>query len=175
MIRKASLAFVAVLGAVFALAAGRPDTFTVTRHVEIRASPARIQPLVANFHHWSSWSPWEKLDPHMKRRFSGPESGKGAVYEWDGNDQVGAGRMEIIDISEPHRVEIRLQFIRPFESRNQASFLFDERGDRTRVTWHMSGPMSFTSKVMSLFVSMDSMIGPDFEKGLARMKAIAES
>ena len=174
MIRKASLALVAVAVIVAALAATQPDRFTVTRTIDIRAPAERIQPLVANFHQWASWSPWEKLDPAMRRSFSGPASGKGAVYAWDGNDQVGAGRMEIVDISVPHRVEIRLDFIRPIESGNQASFLFAPSGDTTRVTWHMSGPMPFTAKVMSLFVSMDSMIGPDFEKGLARMKAVAE-
>lgn len=175
MIRKASLAILALIGIVAAIASTRPDQFSVTRQIDIRAPAERIQPLVANFHHWVNWSPWEQLDPAMKRSFSGPDSGKGAVYAWDGNDQVGAGRMEIIDVSPPHRVEIRLDFIRPIESGNQASFLFAPNGETTRVTWHMSGPMPFTAKVMSLFVSMDSMIGPDFEKGLARMKALAES
>lgn len=174
MIRKASLALLAIVGLVAALAAMRPDRFTVTRQIDIKAPAHKIHPLVADFHQWAHWSPWEKLDPAMKRTFSGAPSGKGAVYAWDGNDQVGAGRMEITDISVPDRVEIRLDFIRPIESGNQASFLFARHGQATRVTWHMSGPMPFTAKVMSLFVSMDSMIGPDFEKGLARMKAVAE-
>jgi hypothetical protein len=175
MLKTVGVVLLAAIAIILGLAAAKPDTFTVTRHIEIQAPPETIHPLVADFRNWTSWSPWEGLDPTMRRTYSGAQSGVGSVYAWDGNDQVGAGRMEIVGMSPPRDIAIQLDFVRPFESANQTRFMLEPRGDSTKVIWQMSGPMPFISKIMSVFVSMDSMIGPDFEKGLARIKALAEN
>lgn len=174
MMKTIGIVVLAALAIILGIAATKPDTFTVTRAISIKAPPEKIQPLVADFRNWPSWSPWEKMDPAMKRTYSGPPAGVGSVYAWDGNDEVGAGRMEITAMSVPSEVDIKLDFTRPFESNNRTQFLLEPKGADTQVTWKMSGPMPFISKLMSVFVSMDRMIGPDFEKGLAQMKAVAE-
>ena len=110
----------------------------------------------------------------MKRTHSGAASGKGAVYEWEGNSKVGKGRMEIVDTSPPSKVTVKLDFLKPFEGHNVAEFTLEPKGDSTNVTWAMHGPAPYISKLMAVFVSMDSMVGKDFEAGLANMKAAAE-
>ena len=152
----------------------QPDTFTVERSTTIQAPPDRIYPYLADFHQWSVWSPWEKLDPAMKRTFSGAASGKGAVYAWEGDKAVGSGRMEIRSARPASSVDLQLDFLAPFEAHNTASFTIVPQNSATAVTWTMQGPMPFVSKVMSVFVSMDQMIGKDFEAGLANLKAAAE-
>ena len=173
MIKKIALAVVAILLVILGLAAMKPDSFAVRREIALKAPPARIAPLIADFHQWGSWSPWEHLDPKMQRTFSGAPSGPGAVYAWQGNDDVGAGRMEVTG-QDPSKVAIKLDFLKPFESSNTAEFVLTPQGDTTTVSWTMSGPMPFISKLMTVFVSMDAMIGKDFEKGLAAMKTVAE-
>jgi hypothetical protein len=177
MLKKFAIAgglLLAIVAVILALAAMQPDQFSVKRSITIKAPPEKIIPLVSDFHQWAIWSPWEKLDPGMQRTFSGAPSGKGAIYNWKGNSDVGAGRMEITDVKVPTTVMIKLDFLDPFESHNQTEFDFASAGDTTTVTWNMTGPMPMMSKVMSVFMSMDSMIGKDFEKGLANMKAAAE-
>lgn len=174
MLKTIGVVLLAAIAIILGLAATKPDTYTVTRRIEIAAAPETIHPLVSDFRNWTAWSPWEGLDPSMRRTYSGAQSGVGAVYAWEGNDEVGAGRMEIVRMSAPRDIDIRLDFMRPFESANETRFEFEPRGGTTQVTWQMNGPMPFISKIMSVFVSMDSMIGPDFEKGLARIKALAE-
>lgn len=170
-----------VVGVVVVLVAGvlvyattRPDAFRVERTAEIKAPPDRIYALIDDFHSWPSWSPYEKLDPEMKRSLSGAPRGKGAVYAWDGNGKAGAGRMEITEATPPTRVAIQLDFIRPFETRNTAEFTLAPKGETTAVTWAMFGPSPYVAKVLGIFVDMDSMIGKDFEAGLASLKRAAE-
>lgn len=172
----AVIAVVAVIAvaAVLAYAATRPDTFRIERAAGIQAPPERILPLIDDFRNWREWSPWEKMDPALKRAYSGAPSGKGAVYEWEGNNKVGKGRMEIMDVSPPSRVTIKLDFLKPFEAHNTAEFTLTPRGGTTDVTWAMHGPNLFIGKVMSLFFSMDRMVGKDFETGLANLKTTAE-
>lgn len=174
MLKKSALAVLAIVVVVLGLAAMKPDTFTVRRAVSIKAPPEKIAALITDFHQWSSWSPWEKLDPAMKRTFTGAPAGQGAVYQWEGNKDVGKGRMEIIDARTPARTVIRLDFLQPFESHNSTEFDLVAQGGQTQVSWNMSGPMPFISKIMSVFASMDAMIGKDFEQGLANLKAEAE-
>lgn len=174
MIKKIALAIVVILVIILGMAAMQPSSFSVKREIAIKAPPEKIIPLVSDFHNWGSWSPWEHLDPKMKRTFSGADNGKGAAYAWEGNDDVGAGRMEITDVTVPSKVDIKLDFLRPFESHNTTEFTLTPQGDATTVTWNMTGPMPFITKIMSVFVSMDKMIGKDFEKGLANLKAAAE-
>ena len=162
------------LALVLILAAGKPDTFRVTRAAMIKAAPETLFPLIADFHEWGKWSPWEGRDPALKRTFSGAERGPGAVYAWDGNRNVGAGRMEITRASAPSDVVIKLDFIKPFEGHNVAEFTLSPQGGGTDVTWVMHGPAPFMSKVMQVFMNMDRMIGRDFEAGLANLKKVAE-
>ena len=165
---------VLILG-VLGFAATRPDELTVQRSISIKAEPARIYPLLVDFSQWPAWSPWEKLDPTMKRTLSGSVSGRGAVYAWDGSSKVGAGRMEIKEAVAPSKVVIQLDFIKPFEAHNIADFTLAPRADSTtEVTWQMRGPAPFVSKLMGVFVDMDKMIGKDFEAGLANLKAAVE-
>jgi hypothetical protein len=159
---------------VLIFAAGKPDTFRVTRAATIKAAPETIFPLIADFHEWGKWSPWEGRDPALKRTFSGAERGTGAVYAWDGNRNVGAGRMEITRTTVPSEIVIKLDFIKPFEGHNIAEFTLSPQGSGTDVTWVMHGPAPFMSKVMQVFMNMDRMIGRDFEAGLANLKTIAE-
>jgi uncharacterized protein YndB with AHSA1/START domain len=163
-----------IIAAVLGFAAAKPDTFRVYRTASIKAPPENIFPLINDFHRWSSWSPYEKLDPTMKRTYSGAKSGKGSVYAWKGNNKAGEGRMEITDISDPSRVTIKLDFFKPFEAHNTAEFTMEGKGDSTEVTWAMFGDSPFMMKVMSMFFSMDKMAGNDFETGLANLKAVAE-
>ena len=172
---KTILIVVAVLiVGVLAFAATKPDTFSVQRSASIKAPPEKIFAVVNDFHRWTDWSPWEKLDPAMKRTRSGAASGKGAVYAWEGNSKAGAGRMEIIESTPASKVGIQLDFIKPFEGHNIAEFTFAPESDATRVTWTMHGPTPFISKVMQVFVSMDTLIGKDFEAGLANLKTLTE-
>ena len=174
MLKIILIVIVVLIVGVLGLATTKPDTFRVQRASHIKAPPDKVFALINDFHHWSQWSPWEKLDPDLKRTFTGPASGKGAVYEWTGNSKVGAGRMEITEPTPSKKLLIKLDFIKPFEGHNIADFSFEPQGDGTQLTWAMYGPTPFVSKVMQVFVSMDSLIGKDFEAGLANLKAVAE-
>jgi uncharacterized protein YndB with AHSA1/START domain len=174
MLKIGAAIVVVLIAAVLLFAATRPDSFRVMRTTSIKAPPERIFPLINEFNRWSAWSPYEKKDPAMKRTFSGPAAGKGAVYAWEGNKDVGKGRLEIADASVPSRVVLNLDFSEPFEAHNVVDFTLEPKGDATQVTWAMRGPMPFLSKVITLFVDMDRMVGGDFETGLANLKAIAE-
>lgn len=173
MFTKIAIGIVVIIAAILGYAATKPDTFTVSRSATINAPPEKIVPLLADFHRWPAWSPWEKLDPAMQRTHSGAPSGKGAAYAWSGNSKAGEGRMEIIDSSNS-RVTIKLDFVKPFASSNIAEFTLHPHGNATDVTWTMRGPSIFMTKVMTVFVSMDKMIGKDFEAGLTSIKAAAE-
>jgi uncharacterized protein YndB with AHSA1/START domain len=157
------------------LAATRPDTFSIQRAATIKAPPEKIFAVISDFHQWGAWSPWENRDPAMQRSFSGAASGKGAVYAWDGNKNVGSGRMEILDVSVPSKIVIKLDFLKPFEAHNTAEFTMLPQGDATNLTWAMHGPLVFMAKVMHVFINMDKMIGKDFEAGLANLKRLTEN
>jgi hypothetical protein len=173
MFKKIGIGVVVLLAGLFGFAATKPDTFRVERTVSINAPAEEIHAHISDFHGWNAWSPYENLDPAMKRTFSGAASGQGAVYEWNGNGKAGAGRMEITEAT-PSRVTIQLDFTRPFESHNIAEFTLDPQGESTNVTWAMHGPNHYLGKVMGVFFNMDKMVGEDFEAGLVNLKAIVE-
>ena len=175
MIKIAALGVVVLLAAFLIYVASKPDTFRVQRAMRIKAPPEKIFALINDLHSWRAWSPYEKKDPAMKRTLGGATNGKGAVYEWEGNKDVGKGRMEITDTSRPSKVVIALDFVRPFEAHNIVEFTLEPNGDSTHVTWAIHGPSPYMSKLMSTFINMDSMIGKDFEAGLANLKTVAES
>jgi hypothetical protein len=164
---------VVAVAAILVVAVLKPDAFRIERSASMQAPPEKIHPHINDFHAWAAWSPWEKLDPNLKRTFNGPKSGKGAIYEWEGNKKVGQGRMEITDAS-PSQITIKLDFIKPFSANNTAEFTLAPEGAGTKVNWAMIGRQPFMFKVMSVFMSMDKMVGKDFEAGLANLKAIAE-
>jgi uncharacterized protein YndB with AHSA1/START domain len=164
------LAIVVVLVA----AAMKSDAFRIQRSTTIQAPPEKVFAHINDFRRWIAWSPWEKLDPELKRTFSGKPTGKGSVYEWEGNKKVGQGRMEITEASPPNRINIQLDFLKPFVSHNTTEFALQPQGHATNVTWVMNGRQPYMFKVMTLFLSIDKMIGKDFEAGLADLKAVSE-
>ena len=168
------IAVVVLVAAALIHAATRPDSFRIERAASIKASPEKIFAYINDLHQWVSWSPWEKIDPALKREYSGAASGKGAAYAWEGNSKVGAGRMEVMETVPSSKITIKLDFLKPFEGHNTAEFTLERKGDATTVTWAMYGPSPYLSKVMGLFFSMDGMIGGQFEQGLANLKSIAE-
>lgn len=174
MLQTIVLLLTLLIVAVLAYAATRPNSFSVQRSTRINAAAQAVWPLLTDFHRWPEWSPWEKLDPAMQRTHLGAERGVGAVYEWTGNSKVGAGRMEITGVQTHAQVNIKLDFFRPFKSSNVAEYSLVAQGGVTDLTWTMSGPATFITKLMGIFVSMDKMVGKDFEEGLAKLKAVAE-
>jgi uncharacterized protein YndB with AHSA1/START domain len=174
MIKKLFAGIGVVVALILIYAAFKPGDFSVQRSIAIQAPPEKIFPLINDFHQWPSWSPWEKLDPDMKRTLSGPPSGPGSIYEWEGNSKAGKGRMEITDSAPSSKVGVKLDFTKPMESSNVVAFTLQPNGSSTTVTWTMSGPLTYPGKVISVFMSMDKLIGNDFETGLANMKAAAE-
>lgn len=174
MLKFITLAIAILLAVIFIYAATKPDTFQIQRTETIKAPPEKIFALIEDFHKWAAWSPWEKMDPAMKRMHSGAESGAGAVYAWEGNSKVGEGRMEIAEAVPSSRLTIKLDFLKPFEAHNTAVFTLESTGDSTDITWTMSGPSPYLSKLMGVFVNLDRMVGKDFEAGLANLKALAE-
>jgi hypothetical protein len=159
---------------VLAYATTRPDAFRVQRSITIKAPAEKIFPQVNDLRAQQSWSPWEAKDPAMKRTYSGEPSGRGAKYEWQGNKQVGHGRMEIVESAPPTKVLMKLDFITPFPANNMAEFILEPRGDSTVVTWAIFGPSPYMSKLMGIFMSFDTMIGKEFDTGLAKLKAQME-
>jgi len=174
-----AIALTIAIAAALIYAATQPETFRVIRSTLISAPPEKIFPLINDLHAQSTWSPFEK-DPNMKRTHSGAPSGKGAIYEWDGNRNVGAGRIAITDSVPPSRVSLSLDMSRPFEARNIVDFILEPKSSATQVTctqvtWAMQGRQHFMVKVMSLFISCDKMVGGQFEEGLAKLKALVET
>jgi uncharacterized protein YndB with AHSA1/START domain len=155
--------------------AASKDEFEVKRETTIAAPRQKVYDLIADFHRWTAWSPWEELDPDLQRTYSGADAGVGSVYEWSGNRKAGTGRMEISAAEPPSRVQIALQFLKPFKSSNTTTFELTEEGGGTHVVWRMVGPKTFLTRVMGLFSSMDKMVGGDFEKGLAKLSDAATS
>lgn len=174
MFKKILLALAILIGSILLYAATKPDTFRVERTATINAPPEKIFALINDFNQWPVWSPWEKLDPNMARTLGGAPSGKGATYAWQGNKDVGKGRMEILESTPPSQIEIQLDFLEPFEGHNITNFTLEPAGGATKVNWVMHGPSPFLTKIMQVFMDMDAMIGKDFEQGLANLKTAAE-
>lgn len=170
------LGIVVVLLAVFCgVVALQPSEFSIERSAQIAAAPATVFALVNDFHHWDGWSPWAKLDPDMKTTYTGPQSGVDAAYAWVGNSEVGEGKMTITESAPSEKIVIRLEFMKPFEATNEATFTFVPVEGGTRVTWRMDGTNNFVGKAFGLLMDMDTMVGGSFEQGLDAMKGMAES
>ena len=154
--------------------ATRPAHFRVQRSAQINAPSGAIFPLIDDFHYWAQWSPWEKLDPGMKKTYSGPPAGTGAQYAWAGNDKAGAGRMTITDSKPSEFLAIQLEFLKPFAATNQATFRLTPNATGTQVEWSMEGDNGFLAKAFSLVMDMDSLVGKDFQEGLANLRRLSE-
>lgn len=173
MLKIIALTVIVLVATLLIYAATKPDTFRLQRSTTINASPEKIFPFISDFHQWLVWSPWEKLDPQLKRSYGGAIQGKGARYDWEGNSDVGTGGMEILEAA-PSMIKLKLDFLKPFEAHNFAEFTLEPRGGATNVTWAMYGPQTFMAKVMNVFGMTERMVGPQFETGLANLKTIAE-
>jgi carbon monoxide dehydrogenase subunit G len=171
----ALLGLAAIIVILVVVVAMQPSEFRITRTAAISAPAADVFAQVNDFHNWQAWSPWAKLDPVMKQTYEGAPAGTGAIYSWIGNKQVGEGRMTLMDSRPNERIQIKLEFLRPFKATNSAEFTFKPEGNQTNVTWSMAGKKNFLFKAFGLFMSMDKMVGSDFEKGLASMKSEVET
>jgi len=175
MIAKIFIGLAIALVLFLVVAAFQSPDFRVSRSIAIAAPPAAIFSYVNDFHQWPSWSPWEKLDPAMKRTFDGPNAGNGAAFGWTGNSKVGEGRATIVESHPNELIRVRLDFIKPFASTCMAEYTFQPEGGQTKVVWSMTGSKNLITKAMCLVVSMDKMMGGDFEKGLADLKRVSET
>ena len=173
-LKRLAIGLVLLLAAFALVVWIQPDHYRLTRTTVIAAPAAAVFAQVNDLRKWEDWSPWAKLDPDAKVTFEGPPVGPGAIFQWSGNDKVGAGTMTITESKPNERIATRTDFVKPFAGRSQSDFVFSEAGDQTNVIWTMSGTNSFIGKAMCLFVSMEQMLGPDFEKGLAQLKRVSE-
>ena len=175
MIKKILIGLVIIVAVLIVIIALQPTHYRVERSTTISAPPATVFAQVNDFHKWDAWSPWAKMDPAMKQNFDGAPAGTGAGYSWVGNSQVGEGRMTITDSHPSDLVKIKLEFIKPFAATDITQFAFQPNGNQTKVTWTLDGDNNFIGKAFGLVMNMDKMVGADFEKGLAQMKAVAEA
>jgi uncharacterized protein YndB with AHSA1/START domain len=152
----------------------QPDDYRLTRTTVIAAPAAAVFAQVNDLRKWDDWSPWAKLDPNAKVTFSGPQAGPGATFKWSGNDKIGEGTMTITESKPNERVATRTDFVKPFQGTSNADFVFSEQGGQTNVIWTMAGTQTFIGKAICLFMSMETMLGPEFEKGLAQLKRVSE-
>jgi hypothetical protein len=170
------LAGAAVIGiGLVGVVATRPSEFRIVRTATMRAPASAVFAQVNDFHKWQAWSPWARRDPSMKQTYDGAAAGVGAVYTWSGHREVGKGRMTLVESRPGELIRINMGFLAPFAATSTAEFTFRPEGDRTTVTWSMSGKRNFVAKALDLVMDMDTMIGGDFEKGLAAMQSVAEA
>ncbi|HWP77556.1 MAG TPA: SRPBCC family protein [Methylomirabilota bacterium] len=175
MLWKILIALVVIVVGLVTVIALQPARYRVSRSTTIAAPAPVVFGQVNDFHRWTAWSPWEKIDPAMKRTYEGPPAGVGASYTWVGSGEVGEGRMTIVESRPSDLIQVKLEFVKPFAGTSVAEFSFKPEGDRTLVTWSMTGDKNFIAKAIHLVMSMDRMIGDQFDKGLAAMKTVAEA
>ena len=175
MLKTILIALPALVAVVLVLVQLQPAEFRVVRGASISAPPAAVFAQVNDFHNWEAWSPWARRDPAAKKTYEGPSAGTGAMFAWSGNHEVGEGRMTIIESRPGELIRIRLDFVRPFASTSTAEFSFTPDGPRTAVRWSMAGRKNFVSKAIGLVMNMDTMIGGDFDKGLAALASATET
>lgn len=173
-LKRLAIGLVLLVAASLVVVWFQPDDYRLTRSTVIAAPAAAVFGHVNDLKKWDDWSPWAKLDPNAKVTFSGPQSGEGASFKWDGNDKVGSGTMTIIESRPEIRIATRTDFVRPFEGSSRSDFVLSENGGQTNVIWTMTGRHNFIGKAMCLVTSMEQMLGPDFERGLAQLKQVAE-
>jgi hypothetical protein len=169
------IAIAVIILALVVVVAMQPSEFRIVRTATMSAPASDAFVQVNDFHNWQAWSPWAKLDSAMKQTYEGAPAGTGAIYSWVGNNKVGEGRMTLTESHPSDLIRIKLEFLKPFKATNTAEFTFKPDGNQTVVTWSMSGRKNFMLKAFGLVMSMDKMVGDDFEKGLASMKSVVET
>ena len=174
MFLKILIAFLIAVSLVAVVISLQPAQYRVVRTASFEAPPSATYNLISDFHNWSEWSPWAKLDPDMKQAFEGPRAGVGASYTWSGNKVAGEGSMTIVEAIPDERLAIQLAFTKPFASASKITFSLRPEGSGTSVEWAMDGESTFATKAIQVFASMDKMVGLDFEKGLAKLRPLAE-
>ncbi len=174
MVKNIIIIVLVLLGALLLMATRQPDTFVVERSVVVDAPPEAIYPKIADLHAWASWSPYEKLDPQMKKVFNGTPGAVGSSYYWSGNSKAGEGTITVRELMPPQKVTMQLDMLKPLEGHNVVEFTLDPTDGGTRVNWAMRGPNNFVGRIVGVFMSMDTMIGKDFEDGLATLKTQTE-
>ena len=175
MLIKILIGLAVVAAALAVVIALQPADFRIARTATVNAPPSNVFAQVNDFRKWAAWSPFEKLDPGMKKTYSGSPDGVGAVYAWSGNDKAGEGRSTVVETGPDRMIRITLEFTRPFKATNEVIFTFEPNGGSTEVTWAMTGRRNFMFKAVGLLMNMDKTVGGEFEKGLADLKAVAES
>lgn len=175
MLKKILIGLVLIIVALVVVVAMQPSEFRVARTAAISAPPPDVFAQVNDFHNWESWSPWAKLDPAAKSDFEGPRAGKGAVFKWSGNDKVGEGKMTLVDSRPGELVKINVEMVKPFAGQSTTEFSLKPEGNRTAVTWSMSGEHNFIGKAFCLFMNGEKMMGAELEKGLTQMKSVVEA
>jgi hypothetical protein len=175
MLKKIIIGVFALIFGFLVLAAGQPEEYEISRKLPMNVSPMVVFEEVNDLHRWQNWSPWEKIDPDMKKSYTGASSGVGASYAWAGNGQVGEGRMTIIESHPGRLVRLKLEFLKPFKDTVNAELSFEPKGDETIVRWNMYGKRNFMGKAIGLVMNCDKIMGPQFEQGLADLKTVAES
>lgn len=174
MLKKILIGLAVIVVVFLVIVALQPAEYRVSRSINIATSPDVVFPHVNELRKWAAWNPWEKIDPNMKLTYDGPEAGAGASYSWVGNNEVGEGKMTIVESKPAEFIRIKLEFFKPMAGVSDTLFTFKPQSDQTEVTWTMSGKNNFIGKAFCLFMNMDKMIGGEFEKGLAQLKAIVE-
>lgn len=175
MVLNVLIGLAIVIGLFLIYVALQPDDFTVSRSIAISAPPDVVFSQVNDLRKWDAWSPWEKLDPAMKKTLEEPTEGVGAVYRWEGNSQVGSGSNTITESKPNELIRFKLAMFKPFEGTNDVDFTFEPKGDQTVVTWRMKGKLVFITKIMNVLIGMDSMIGGNFQSGLEQLKSVSEA
>jgi hypothetical protein len=175
MVKKILLVLVVIIVGFVVYVAIQPSEFAITRSATMAAPAADVFAQVNDFHNWQAWSPWAKLDPKATNSFEGPSSGEGAIFKWSGNDQVGQGVMTLTESRPNDLIKIKLDFIKPMEATNITEFTFKPEGEKTLVTWTMSGHNNFVGRAFCLVMNMQKVVGNEFDKGLASMKSIVEA
>lgn len=175
MLKKILVAGAVFLVVLLAIIAMQPKDYQVSRTATMAAEPAVIFDQINDFHKWIAWSPWQKLDPNAKNTFEGPSAGKGAIFKWEGNSQIGQGQMTLKESKPNERILIDLEFIKPMAGKSLTEFTFKPVTGGTEVTWSMSGENNFVGKAICLVMNMDKAVGPAFKEGLDSIKKIVEA
>ena len=174
MLKKILIALAAIVAVFLVVVALQPSEFKVERSATIAAPPATVFDQVNDFHKWEAWSPWAKLDPNAKVAFEGPPSGTGTIMAWDGNNKVGQGKMTLTESQPNDLVKINVDIVKPIEGSSTTEFAFKPDGDKTAVTWSMSGHHNFLGKAMCLVMNGKKMMSDIMDKGLANVKSVVE-
>src|SRR5262245_37899 len=174
MLKKILIALLAIIAVFLIVVALQPSEFHVERTATMAAPPATVFDQVNDFHKWDAWSPWAKLDPNAKITFEGPPSGTGTIMNWAGNNEVGEGKMTLTESKPNELVKINVDIVKPMEGSSSTEFTLKPDGDKTAVTWSMTGHHNYLAKAVCLVMNGKKMMSDIMDKGLANIKSVVE-